>query len=91
MRVTHRNKKGCVLGFFVAEPTQVKFKHETAQAKKKKKEKLKKLLPVEKRKQRGGFLNRYDFAYAGRDTVNQAVKVAPGVMKNAGNKINNIA
>ena len=27
-----------------------------------------------RRKQRGGFLKRYDFAYAGRDTVNQAVK-----------------
>ena len=27
-----------------------------------------------KRKQRGGFLNRYDFAYAGRDTVKQASK-----------------
>ena len=25
-------------------------------------------------KDRGGFLNRYDFAYAGRDTVNQASK-----------------
>ena len=27
-----------------------------------------------KRQQRGGFLNRYDFAYTGRDTVNQALK-----------------
>ena len=27
-----------------------------------------------RRKQRGGFLNRYDFAYARRDTVNQAMK-----------------
>ena len=27
-----------------------------------------------KKKQRGGFLNRYDFAYAGRDTVSQAGK-----------------
>ena len=27
-----------------------------------------------KKHQRGRFLNRYDFAYAGRDTVNQAVK-----------------
>ena len=39
----------------------------------------------------GGFLNRCDFAYAGRDTVNQAARVAPGVIKNAGNEINNIA
>ena len=29
------------------------------------------------RRQTGGFLNRYDFAYAGRDVVNQARKVAP--------------
>ena len=33
------------------------------------------------KKQRGGFLSRYDFAYAGRDTVNEAAhhvkKVAP--------------
>ena len=28
-----------------------------------------------KKRQRGGFLNQYDFAYAGRDTVvNQAMK-----------------
>ena len=27
-----------------------------------------------KKRQRGGFLNWYDFAYAGRDTVNQAGK-----------------
>ena len=26
------------------------------------------------RRQKGGFLNRYDFAYAGRDVVNQAFK-----------------
>ena len=27
-----------------------------------------------RKKQRGGFLNRYDFAYAGRDAVNQVAK-----------------
>ena len=27
-----------------------------------------------RRKRRGRFLNRYDFAYVGQDTVNQAVK-----------------
>ena len=36
-------------------------------------------------------MNRYDFAYAGRDTVNQVAKVAPGVIKAATNGINNIA
>ena len=39
----------------------------------------------------GGFLNRYDFAYAHRNTFNQASKVAPGVIKAATNDINNIA
>ena len=35
-------------------------------------------------------MNRYEFAYAGRDTVNQAAKVVPGVIKNASNEINNV-
>ena len=41
----------------------------------------------------GEFLNCYDFSrgMAGRYTVNQAAKVVPGVIKNAGNKISNIA
>ena len=43
------------------------------------------------KRQRGGYLNRYDFAYPGRDTVNQAAKVTPGVIKAATNDINNIA
>ena len=37
------------------------------------------------------LLNRYDFAYAGRVTVNQAAKVTPGIIKGATNEINNIA
>ena len=37
------------------------------------------------------FLKRYDFAYPDRDTINQAAKVAPGVIKAARNGINNIA
>ena len=41
--------------------------------------------------QKGGFLNRYDFAYADRDTVNQVGKIAPGLIKNASNEINNVA
>ena len=44
-----------------------------------------------KRKQRRGFLNRYDFAYAGRDTGNQVAKVAPGVVKSATKDIDEIA
>ena len=42
-------------------------------------------------RQVGGFLNRYDFAYAGRDTVNQAAKVAPSIIKAAADDINKIA
>ena len=45
----------------------------------------------QKRTQKGGFLNRYDFAYADRDTVNQVGKIAPGLIKNASNEIHNVA
>ena len=31
-------------------------------------------------RQTGGFLNRYDFAYAVRDTVNQVGKIASGII-----------
>ena len=44
-----------------------------------------------RKRQRGGFLNRYDFAYASRDTVNQEAKVAPGVIKAAADDINRVA
>ena len=44
--------------------------------------------------QRGGFLNRYDFAYAGGDTVNQAIKglnaLAPKIIKQATAQIDQI-
>ena len=43
------------------------------------------------KRQLGGFLNCYDFAYVGRDTVNQVAKVAPGVIKAATNDSNDIA
>ena len=59
----------------------------TLKAKKKRKSRR----SYRKRKQRGGFLNRYDFAYAGRDTVNQLGKIAPGVIKDASSEINNIS
>ena len=42
-------------------------------------------------RQVGGFLNRYDFAYAGRDTVNQVGKVAPKIISQATGEINKIA
>ena len=54
---------------------------------------MEKLLPEKKtsRRQTGGFFNRYDFAYAGRDVVNQASKVAPKLISQATGKINKIA
>ena len=39
----------------------------------------------------GGFSNRYDFAYAGRDTVNQVGKIAPDIINKAAGEINKIA
>ena len=42
-------------------------------------------------RQTDGFLNRYDFAYTGRDTVNQLGKITPGIIKNASGQIDEIA
>ena len=44
-----------------------------------------------RKKQTGGFLNRYDFPYAGRDAVNQAGKIAPEIINKATSDINKIA
>ena len=47
------------------------------------------------RRQRGGFLNRCDFAYAGQDTVNQATKgldsLPPKLIGQASKEIDKIA
>ena len=42
-------------------------------------------------RQAGGFLNRYDFAYAGRGTINHVGKIAPGIINKATSDINKIA
>ena len=42
-------------------------------------------------RQIGGFLNRYDFAYAVRDVVNQVGKVTPKLLTQATGEINKIA
>ena len=44
-----------------------------------------------RRRQARGFLSGYDFAYAGRDTVNQVGKIAPGIINNATADIDKIA
>ena len=80
-----QDKKGS-LGFFVAEPEKLKFDYVP-----KKKETAKKKYGRTNRRQKrqsGSFLNRYDFAYARRDVVNQAAKVSPGKIKAAANSIN---
>ena len=51
---------------------------------------MERLLPKKYVRQEG-FLNRYDFAYAGRDTVNQVVKIASKVITQATSVINKIA
>ena len=45
----------------------------------------------ERRRQTVGFLNSYDFAYTGRDTVNQVGKIALNIIKGAVGNINEIA
>ena len=54
-------------------------------------EKIGKRTGKRKRRQTGGFLSRYDFAYAGRDVVNQAGKIAPGIISKATSDITKIA
>ena len=44
-----------------------------------------------RKKQTGGFLSRYDFAYAGRDVVNQAGKIALDIISKATSDIDKIA
>ena len=54
---------------------------------------MEKLLSEKKRSRRqtGGFLNRYNFAYTGRDIVNQVGKVTPKMISQATGEINKIA
>ena len=59
--------------------------------KRKKQKRQQRVVSRKRKRQTGGFLDHYDFAYAGRDVVNQAAKVVSGVIKGATNDINNIA
>ena len=43
-----------------------------------------------RKKQRGSFLTRCDFAYASRDTFNHVGKITPTLIKNASSEINKI-
>ena len=49
---------------------------------------------VRNRRQRGGFLTRHDFEYAGQDTINTGLntlkRMVPGLIENAENKIGKV-
>ena len=51
---------------------------------------MKRLLPEKINRQTGEFLNRYDFDYAGRDTVNQVGNIAPKIITKATSDINQL-
>ena len=76
------------IGFFVVEPENLKFQHVPRKTWLKRKRKVTRW---KTRRQIGGFLNCYDFAYAGRDTVNQAAKVTRSIIKGVTDEINIIA
>ena len=65
------------------------MKHQTVKKESRTKEKILKSSKGRRRyRQLGGLLNRYDFAYPGKDVVNQGAKVTPGVIKATTNNIN---
>ena len=84
-------KKNQPLGFLVVQTEHLKFKYETGKKKKKVNQKNLSTYKPKTKEPTWSFLNRYDFAYAGRDTVNQAAKVVSGVIKAATNDVNEIA
>ena len=87
--------KNQALGFVVIKREHLKFRYETSTGKKKKAiQKKKTTLSKSNRRQLrqlGGFLNQYNFAYAGRDVVNQAAKVVPDIVKAVTKDINVVA
>ena len=82
-------KKGQRLGFFCRWTRQSKVLTCTNEKLRQTKRKRKVIFWIQKI-QTGGFLNLFNFAYAGRDVVNQGAKVALGVIKGGINDINNI-
>ena len=81
-------KKNKLLGFFLVKLEYLIFKH--VPTKKKEKQKRRRVAKRKRKRQLVGCLNKFCFSYAGRDVVNQAGKVAPGIIKSATNNINNI-
>ena len=83
-------KRNKPLGFLVVETKKLKFQYASSK-KKRIKQRKRRIAPDKRKRQLGGCLNRHDFAYIGRDTVNQATEAASGIIKAATKDINNIA
>ena len=91
--------KGDVVGYLVFEPDNLKVQREAKEKQPRQSSSScttgsrsgKNTRKKQRRRQTGGFLNRYDFAYAGRDTVNQLGKIAPDIINQATGEINKIA
>ena len=83
------NKKRTAFRFFCRWTRKSKVLTCTDETKRQTKRKRKFIVWIQKT-QTGGFLNLFNFAYAGRDVVNQGAKVALGVIKGTTNDINNI-
>ena len=84
------NKKEQTAGFLVVEPENLKFQYVPSKKKAPKKT-VNRHIHQKRKRQTGDFLGRYDFAFADRETVNQAAAVAPGVIKAATNDTDRIA
>ena len=96
-------KKGDEIGYLIIEPSTIKIHYETKQKiiqktkcpinylPKNWSKKWEDYFQKKKTRQTGGFLNRYDLAYTGRDTVNQIGKTAPKIITKATSDINEIA
>ena len=96
-------KKGDKIGYLIIEPSTIKIhygtKHKIIQKTKcsinylpkNRSKNWKDYFQKKKSRQTGGFLNRYDFAYTGPDTVNQVGKITPKIITNANSDINKIA
>ena len=93
-------KKGDDIGYLIIEPSDIKICYKKNRKSVKRQNVRLTIYPktgqkngkttCKKIRQAAGFLNRYDFAYAGRDTVNQVVKIAPKIITQATSVINKI-
>ena len=85
--VIRKNKR--IRFFAIKQGKNINVTHETATSKKKETNESKKI--SKGKTQSGSFLNWYDFAYAGRDVVNQLGKVVPDLIKTPSSELNNVA